>query len=385
MDAIKDCAQCKNFGKTHLHSLLEPITRRHPFELLVGNYLSLPTGHGGLKTLGVYLDVYSQHVWVFPFKTAGSSTTTIKCLRQIFQNFIASETFMTDGGTHFNSAEVRAFCELWKCTTHVVSAYSPWINGLVEGTNKILLHVLKCLCAPNLGEDDYEEMDWDSLLKSWPRHLDNAVLILNTHILPALKFTPKELLLGHVVNTIPTPLTSSTSTLLPQEAETQMAYVAQQRLDGYEAAIRHAISRKEAFDRRLLAHKQGEVVFEQGQLVQVYCSDLDYTFKTERKILPKWSQPRRISKRLRNSYELKNLDGSPISGTFSARRLRAFIPREGTKLAVEQRELERKLAEETDVDKLEETHDAEDEEAEDEADEEEDGDGSEEEDEEQSD
>jgi hypothetical protein len=130
---------------------------------------------------------------------------------------------------------------------------------------------------------------------------------------------------------------------------------------------------------------KGEVVFEQGQLVQVYHSDLDYTFKTERKILPKWSQPHRISKRLRNSYELENLDGSPISGTFSARRLQAFIPREGTKLAVEQRELERKLAEETDVDKLEETHDAEDEEVEDEADKEEDGDGSEEEDKEQSD
>jgi hypothetical protein len=125
------------------------------------------------------------------------------------------------------------------------------------------------------------------------------------------------------------------------------------------------------------------VVFKRGQLVQVYRSDLDYTFKTERKILPKWSQPRRISKQLRNSYELENLDGSPISGTFSARRLRAFIPREGTKLAIEQRELERKLAEETDADELEETHDAEDE-VEDE-DEEEDGDGLEEEDKEQSD
>ncbi len=28
-------------------SLLNPITRRHPFELLVGDYLSLPTGKGG--------------------------------------------------------------------------------------------------------------------------------------------------------------------------------------------------------------------------------------------------------------------------------------------------------------------------------------------------
>jgi hypothetical protein len=44
LDAIKDCAQCKNFGTTFIHSLLEPIMHRNPFELLLGDYLSLPVG-----------------------------------------------------------------------------------------------------------------------------------------------------------------------------------------------------------------------------------------------------------------------------------------------------------------------------------------------------
>ena len=92
-------------------------------------------------------------------------------------------------------------------------------------------------------------MDWDTLLKTWPSHIDNTVLALNTRILPALKFTPKELLLGLVVNTLPTPLSVSGSELTPRECETQMAYVAQQRLDGYEAIVRHVVSRKGAFDR----------------------------------------------------------------------------------------------------------------------------------------
>ena len=48
--AIMDCAHCKNFGGTHLHSLLQPITRCHPFELLVDDYLSLPVGKGGVAT-----------------------------------------------------------------------------------------------------------------------------------------------------------------------------------------------------------------------------------------------------------------------------------------------------------------------------------------------
>ena len=134
-------------------------------------------------------------------------------------------------------------------------------------------------------------MDWDALPKMWPLHIDNAVLALNTRILPALKFTPKELLLSLVVNTPPTPLSISSAELLPTEVETQMAYIAQQRLDGYEAIVRHAVSRKGAFDRQMLAKKPGQVIFNRGQRVQIYRSDLDYTFKTERKLLPKWSQP----------------------------------------------------------------------------------------------
>ena len=77
-------------------------------------------------------------------------------------------------------------------------------------------------------------------------------------------------------------------------------------------------SRKGAFDRRMLAKKPGQVIFKHGQLVQIYCSDLDYTFKTEHKLLPKWSQPWQIAKQLHNSYKLENLDGSAIEGTFSS-------------------------------------------------------------------
>lgn len=147
---------------------------------------------------------------------------------------------MSDRGTHFKNAIVHTFCLSWKYTHHVVLAYLPWINGLVEGTNKILLHVLKWLCAPGLGEDEYKKMNWDSLPKMWPLHIDNVVLMLNTCILPSLNFMPKELLLGLVVNTPPTPLSISSAELLPKEAETQMVYVVQQWLDGYEAIIQHA-------------------------------------------------------------------------------------------------------------------------------------------------
>jgi hypothetical protein len=253
---------------------------------------------------------------------------------------------MSDGGRHFDNNEVRQLCKEWGTETHVVPAYSPWINGLVEGTNKLLLHVLKRLCAPDLNDEEAEKTKVEDIPKSWPEHLDEAIRTLNGRLLPALKFSPKELLLGLVVNTKPTDTQEASSPISVTNVATQMAYVAQQRLDGYAAAVSHALKRKNTFDRKVLKQSPGEVVFSKGQLVQIYRSDLDFTFKTERKLLPKWSSPQRIKSRNLNAYTLETLSGDPIQGTFSARRLRRFLPLEGTKLAEEQKLVEEKSAEE---------------------------------------
>ena len=343
---IKDCGVCRNFGSTHLHALLDPITRRHPFELLVGDYLSMPTGKGGYHTIGLYLDTYSQHVWGFKYKTAGSAKTTRDSLYSIFQGYAPTETFMSDGGKHFDNNEVRQLCEEWGTETHVVPAYSPWVNGLVEGTNKLLLHILKRLCAPDLNDEEIERTKTEDIPKTWPEHLDTAIRTLNKRLLPSLKFSPKELLLGLVVNTKPTDTADAIIPTTETDAAVQMAYVAQQRLDGYAAAVSHALKRKSAFDRRVLEQSPGEVIFSKGQLVQIYRSDLDYTFKTERKLLPKWSGPQRVTSRKLNSYCLETLSGEAIQGTFSARRLRRFVPKEGTRLAEEQEAIEARCAEE---------------------------------------
>jgi transposase InsO family protein len=339
VQAIADCPRCKNFGGTHLHALLQPITRRHPFELLVGDYLSMPTGKGGYHTVGLYLDTFTQHIWGYKFKTAGTGKTTVKSLEDIYGGFAPAEVFMSDGGKHFKNNEVRQCCERWGGRHHVVAAYSPWINGLVEGTNRILLYVLARLCAPEVGEDGWQGMNWTDLPKTWPDHFDEAIQVLNWRILPALKFSPKELLLSLVVNTNPTPLEVSSSIPAAQDFDIHMAYAAQQKLDGYAEAVRHAMDRKTRFDRRMLDSDEEEVVFEKGQLVQVYRNDLAKSISSERKLTPMWSEPHRVLERLLNSYKLETITGQPMEGEFHARRLRAFTPREGTELAEQQREI----------------------------------------------
>ena len=188
-------------------------------------------------------------------------------------------------------------------------------------------------------------MNWTDLPKTWPDHFDEAIQILNWRILPALKFSPKELLLSLIVNTTPTPLEISSSMPATQDFDTHMAYAAQQRLDGYSEAVRHAMDQKKRFDRRVLSSREGEVTFKKGQLVQFHRSDIAKMIGSERKLAPMWSEPHRITERLLNSYKLETLNGQPLEGEFHARRLREFVPREGTELDQQQRELETRRGE----------------------------------------
>jgi hypothetical protein len=59
LNVIKVCPQCKSFGPQQLNALLQPITHHHPFELMVGDYLSMPVGKGGYHTIMLYLDTFS--------------------------------------------------------------------------------------------------------------------------------------------------------------------------------------------------------------------------------------------------------------------------------------------------------------------------------------
>ena len=57
--------------------------------------------------------------------------------------------------------------------------------------------------------------------------------------------------------------------------------------------------------------------------------------------MPKFSAPRRVISRNKNSYQLETLEGFPIAGKYSSRRLCLFIPRKGTELEEVQAAIEK--------------------------------------------
>jgi len=254
---------------------------------VVRDYLAISKGKGGFNNLGVYLDVYSQHVSAFKYKTSGTGLTTVAALHHIGNTYVDPETFMVDGRTHFNNKVVREFCEQRGIKLHIVAKYSAWVNGLVEGTNKILLGILKCMCAPNLGEDDYALMTgFTHLPNNWPDHLDEGARQLNKRILHSFKFSPIELTFGLVVNTNQSNPDVAATELSAKEADGHRAYAEQQNLDSYAQMVLHANKRKATFDRHVLKTHLKEVIFKRGDLVQVHRTDLTFTHSTIWKLIP---------------------------------------------------------------------------------------------------
>ncbi|KAJ3709713.1 hypothetical protein C8R42DRAFT_550901, partial [Lentinula raphanica] len=78
------------------------------------------------------------------------------------------------------------------------------------------------------------------------------------------------------------------------DAVVHALYAEQQRLDGYEEALKHAVGRKSRFDRRVKGSRAGEVVFVEGDLVQYRFNQLDNNISTKTKLAVRWSQPMRV-------------------------------------------------------------------------------------------
>lgn len=147
------------------------------------------------------------------------------------------------------------------------------------------------------------------------------------------KFSPKEHLLGLIVNTTLTPLSTAIAEPSNSEVDVQIAYINQQHLNAADHMALHATKCKAAFDCIVKQSKAGEVVFKKDQLVQVYNSFQDNTMSTSRKLLPQWSTPCHVVECTRNSYHLATLEGFPMGGLVHTWRLHRFIPRMGTALA----------------------------------------------------
>lgn len=126
INGICDCGVCTT---PHLHSLLQPVTRQHPFELFVADYLSMPMGAGGFHMVTLIIDVHKRFRWGFKLKTKGTAKTTLAALQTIISGFFSPGSLMTDCGSHFDPEVVCNYCEANSIKQRIIPAHSPHIAG----------------------------------------------------------------------------------------------------------------------------------------------------------------------------------------------------------------------------------------------------------------
>ncbi|QRW13257.1 Retrovirus-related Pol polyprotein from transposon opus [Ceratobasidium sp. AG-Ba] len=316
-EAVTTCARCKNFGPRLLSALLRPITRSRPFDLLVGDYVALPEGHGGFKTVLVLVDVYSRYLFACASKKPGTGKFTVEALDKISNLLLTPRSFMADGGKHFDCDEVRVWAASRGVQPLKTPPYAPWANGLAEGHIKLLIGRLKKLCAPSVGEDPKDIEDPNTTPHAWPKHLSTAVAQLNDRVVASLGYTPRELITGQLSAERRAEVGRSLLNREVSDADINLGLTYSLRQDAFANALEHAKKRKRKYDARL-----------------------DKTHSKLRKLAPRWSGPLRVVKKAANSYRLEDLAGNPFTSAAHARLLRPFVPSPGSTLAAYARSLQ---------------------------------------------
>ncbi|EGN97677.1 hypothetical protein SERLA73DRAFT_75337 [Serpula lacrymans var. lacrymans S7.3] len=178
---------------------------------------------------------------------------------------------MTDRGSHFDCKEVLTWCRQENIEIIRTPARSPWVNGLIEDANKILIGQLKQLCTTRYKEDEVD-FDIDKTPAKWPLQLTTAIAQMNSRVLPSLGFSPRELLMGIVLTDAERPKApqDGTATANIELTEIHMAFVDGFRAEVFLKTLEHAGKRKAIFDKKVKL-----VMFEERQLVQMYIGKED--------------------------------------------------------------------------------------------------------------
>ena len=182
---------------------------------------------------------------------------------------------MTNSGSHFKNSAVDEFCTDNNVQHIVMPAYAPWVNGLVESTNNLLLSRLKRICTLDLNEEP-GQVDPNSIPWNWPEHLDKVVHAINDRIIPLLNASPREILLGMPLR--PDSSTEPPSSPQPLSSKDLNTYFTLSNAFHYNTHLRsitEADCKKQIFDSKALV-----LNINIGDLVQVYDSKADFNLTT---------------------------------------------------------------------------------------------------------
>lgn len=222
---------------------------------------------------------------------------------------------------------MKEVCERLGIIRIITPAYAAWVNGLMEGVNRLFLSCLKKKCAPDLDESEYQDVDPQSIPRNWPDFFNEVVENLNDRIILGTKFTPREILFSLCFAPIHLPPNIPLQQPTEDHIDMRMDLAKILRMEN----LAHHITDSE----RRRAHANDSVTpieFNIGDLVQVYDTMQEMMHKADQKTLPRWSGPRLVISKGINSYKLARLNGTALDRNFHANHLQGFVARPHSKL-----------------------------------------------------
>ncbi|SCZ91723.1 BZ3500_MvSof-1268-A1-R1_Chr5-1g07631 [Microbotryum saponariae] len=344
---IVTCERCQQFGKRVIRSKLWPITVLAPMDLLAMDYFSLPVSPNKYKSVLVVTDLFSRYVWAFKFKGEGTAKRTIEGLVEIIKTFGTPRILMSDGGTHFKNANVKAFCADKGILRITTPPYAPHTNGAVEGANK---RILQAISRATVGSVDA------TTFSPWCQSLEAVVYAMNNRIIPATGYRPADLMFTfarsmpsegappeeQAIEILAHALTSWADLTLRVAC---MVADAEGRVStAYQTMLDAQARRKEAKDRQLqrwnkaIPKDQRDRPFRRGDLVLVHASWLEAS-RIGGKLQAHWLGPYSVVAPATRTDDAENPsdehvtfwleslgDSSPVAGRFHANRLKLFHP-----------------------------------------------------------
>lgn len=168
-------------------------TASKPFELISLDIVGpLPFSQNSNKYILTFQDNLTKYSEAIPLPTADAHTVAEEFVTKIICRHGIPSTVLTDQGSNFLSKLFADVCKLLKSRKIQTTAYHPQTNGQLERSHRTLAEYLR-------NYIDHDESSWDT----W---LPYAMFVYNTTPHTSTKYTPHELVYGHIAE-LPSSLT----------------------------------------------------------------------------------------------------------------------------------------------------------------------------------
>jgi hypothetical protein len=189
---VKSCVVCQRDKGQHRPKHtgeMAYVLSHSPWNRIQIDYMTgLPTSTSGNTCILVCVDTFTRYMEMRPYKKA-TGANTIQFLEKFIYNHTIPEHIQSDGGSHFNSKDMTAWCAKHNVQHHFTSVGHAQSNGKVEHMNERIVSKVRAVIGHKY--------------KTWDQVLPQVASTINSEFNRSIGMSPYEALTGLEARTPP--------------------------------------------------------------------------------------------------------------------------------------------------------------------------------------